>query len=143
MLSRLKAFPWPGNIRELNSLIESYLILLGNRRHDEGLFAELFEEYEGAYRPGPKPSRKDENALASSAAEAPGDGPGSPTLADHLERHKVAIIRQTLRQCGNSRKLAARKLGISTNTLWRALKKRRDNGDDGRMPPDRSPITEA
>jgi transcriptional regulator with PAS, ATPase and Fis domain len=40
-----------------------------------------------------------------------------------MEAHKRSLIRQTLHRCGNNKTLAAKKLGISTNTLWRALKR--------------------
>lgn len=123
MLARIQSYHWPGNIRELNSLMESYLILLGHRQSDNRLFMELFETYEDPEDPADRPpSMGKETALATAGAET--DEATRPrTLMENLENHKLKIIRQTLHRCGNNKTLAAKKLGISTNTLWRALKK--------------------
>jgi propionate catabolism operon transcriptional regulator len=127
MFARIQSYHWPGNIRELNSLMESYLILLGNRQHDDRLFMELFEEYgdpEGS--PGRQPAIGKEATLspAGTRAEAEND---SRTLMEQLEDHKLKLIRQTLHRCGHNKTLAAKKLGVSTNTLWRALRKGPDS----------------
>ena len=44
MIELMKNYRWPGNLRELNSLVETYLILSGGSKVDERLFLELFEE---------------------------------------------------------------------------------------------------
>ena len=124
MLDLIQSYRWNGNIRELNSLMESYLILLGRRSNDEDLFSELCEEYLGSRQTEPEPAAgrntgrikplpKDQNARRVTTS----------SLVNRLEEHKLTLIRQTLDQCGNNKTLAAKQLGISTNTLWRALKK--------------------
>ena len=123
MVKRMRTYPWPGNIRELNSLMESYLILLGNRKKDERLFLELLEEYEGPGRLLDARPAPEGNTLPSSAGTAIESGVKSGTLAEQLENYKLTLIHQTLHQCGNRKALTAQALGISTNTLWRALKK--------------------
>lgn len=123
MRERIKSYPWSGNIRELNALIESYLILLGHRQSNEGLFTELCEEYGGPGRPGAVQPPAAMKGGAFHAAPGVKAEEGARSLPEHLEAHKLKIIRQTLQQCGNNRTLTAKRLGISTNTLWRALRK--------------------
>lgn len=123
IFERIQSYDWPGNIRELNSMIESYLILLGNRRSDEGLFIELFEEYRDPGGLGGRPPSVGRYATPSVASALTDEENDARTLAELVEGHKLNIIRQTLQGCGNNKTLAAKSLGISTNTLWRALKK--------------------
>ena len=44
MMKRLKEYDWPGNIRELDSLINRYVVLLGAAKHDDGLLTDLLGE---------------------------------------------------------------------------------------------------
>lgn len=123
MFERIQSYHWPGNIRELNSLMESYLILLGSRKSDERLFNELLEEYRDPHGPvGRQPSAGRDSTPSPAYADTDEES-GSRTLKQYLENQKKKFISQTLHRCGNSRTLAAKRLGISTNTLWRALKK--------------------
>ena len=127
MFERIQSYPWPGNIRELNSIMESYLILLGNRKSDDRLFFELFEEYgDSEGPPGNQPANGKESTFSPAGRKA-GEANGSRSLMEQLDDHKRRLIQQTLHRCGNNKTMAAKKLGISTNTLWRALKKGRDS----------------
>jgi propionate catabolism operon transcriptional regulator len=122
MFERIGSYHWPGNIRELKSVMESYLILLGGQGSDERLFLELFEEYGDPEGPSLRqPAMAKDATLFPDGGEG-GEVNGSRTLAEQMEAHKRSLIRQTLHRCGNNKTLAAKKLGISTNTLWRALK---------------------
>lgn len=122
MFERIRSYHWPGNIRELNSVMESYLILLGRRSSDERLFLELFEEYGDPAGPSLRQPAQAKDTPLSPDGGAHGDENGSRTLAEQMEAHKRSLIRQTLHRCGNNKTMAAKSLGISTNTLWRALK---------------------
>jgi propionate catabolism operon transcriptional regulator len=123
MFERIRAYHWPGNIRELNSLMESYLILLDRRENDEDLFIELLEEYGDPAGPSiGQPSIPIDAALSPAGSEIVEESRSRP-LMEQMEDHKLKVIRQTLHRCGNNKTLAAKKLGISTNTLWRALKR--------------------
>lgn len=127
MLERIQSYPWPGNIRELNSVMESYLILLGNRKSDDQLFIELFEEYEDPESlPGRQAATGKESTISPAGPKVDEEN-DSRSLMEQIEDHKLNLIRQTLLRCGNNKTLAAKRLGISTNTLWRALKKDRDS----------------
>lgn len=122
MLALMHAYHWPGNIRELNALMESYLILLGRRKGDERLFTELFEEYRDPVDSSrPKTFVENDRGALPGLWETGGER-SDRTLSAHLERHKQNIIHHVLHQCGHNKTLTAKRLGISTNTLWRALK---------------------
>ncbi len=114
MLDRMKRYSWPGNVRELRSLLESYLVLLGGRHCDEALFFELMQT--AAESAGSCPG------LASAAGTEP--IAEDETLKARLDRFERRILEETLTACRHNRKAAARRLGISTNTLWRKLKSR-------------------
>ncbi len=122
MFEQIESYHWPGNIRELNSLLESYLILLGGRKNDEHLFIELFEDYKDPQSPNGRQLSGGRD-IASSAYDEDGEESSSRTLMEYMGKYKQKIIRQALYQCNDNKTLAAKKLSISTNTLWRALKK--------------------
>lgn len=91
----LQAYPWPGNIRELQNALERAAVLCR----------------EGLIRPEDLPP-----AVLRGAA---GHGEGPQTLAEAERAHIQAV----LKQCGGNRTLAARGLGIGTATLWRKLRR--------------------
>ncbi|MHB1359402.1 MAG: sigma 54-interacting transcriptional regulator [Rhodocyclaceae bacterium] len=107
MMKKLKEYDWPGNIRELDSLINRYVVLLGTAKHDDGLLTDLLGELrsEGT-TPTPNMSPRDSS---------------EKSLKQHLEEYERMLIEATLNECQLSKKRAARKLGISVNTLWRKL----------------------
>ncbi len=98
-LSLLMAHDWPGNIRELENVIERAFILTG-----EGLIGigQLPEE------------------LTSAQTGAAATGPGIRDLRDMLDAQS---IRSALERNGNNRLAAARELGIHKTTLFRKMKR--------------------
>ncbi len=102
-------YPWPGNVRQLEHLLERYVLLHGaHAMSDEEVLAELHRELilPGSTPPGPQ------------GAPANGDG---QYLARQLEQVERQIIFRTLEACGFDRQEAARRLGISVRTFWRKL----------------------
>ncbi|ACG73810.1 two component, sigma54 specific, transcriptional regulator, Fis family [Anaeromyxobacter sp. K] len=100
-LARLAAYDYPGNVRELENVIERALILeAGPLLSPASLLV------------GPA-------ASLAGAAEAPGAAP-EPLAMDDAEREHV---RRVLERCGGRRAEAARALGIDKSTLWRKLKR--------------------
>jgi transcriptional regulator with PAS, ATPase and Fis domain len=94
-MSALKRYDWMGNIRELQNVIER-LCVTCDLKIDNSLVAYALDECR---------------------------------LEDFESTERMDIIRQNhilevLRQCGNNKKQAAEKLGISRTTLWRELKRR-------------------
>lgn len=92
-MNSLKNYPWLGNIRELQNAIERICVTCG-LKIDEKQIADILDEY-GC-----------ENLQ------------GTERIDCMRKNHMVEV----LKQCGNNKKLAAEKLGISRTTLWRELK---------------------
>lgn len=91
----LKAYPWPGNIRELKGVVKRAALLA----KDDWITSENVDLPD-------KPKQVDGYALND-------------------ERTERATIRKALEATGNDRKAAAKLLGISRSTLYLKLKKYR------------------
>jgi two-component system response regulator HydG len=103
-MSLLTAHPWKDNVRELENAIQRAVAV--DRDGVLGL--------------------DDLPFCAESAADRAIDRAKSASLSlDELEREYVL---ETLAECGGSRKKTAARLGITTATLWRKLK-RFEGGD--------------
>lgn len=113
MIEKMKQYNWPGNIRELDSLIKRYVILLGNSVSDDQLFLELLIK-----------ELDDHKVISKEASDIPEELPtdiSSKTLKERLEEYEKTIIEEVLRKSQFNKKETAKKLGISVNTLWRKL----------------------
>ena len=93
----METYHWPGNVRELSNWIEYAVILAGR----ELILPEHLPIHMSAQQQG---------SLAALSAD-------QPSLIELENRY----IRQVLESTGNRRNEAAKKLGISTATLWRRL----------------------
>jgi PAS domain S-box-containing protein len=98
-LSLLMAHDWPGNIRELENVIERSFILSGEGYIGVGQLPEEF-------------------TCASTAEQTAGSGMKS--IHSMIDAH---TIRSALERNGNNRLAAARELGIHKSTLFRKMKK--------------------
>ena len=123
-------YTWPGNIRELENVIERILVLresdvsMGDGAEGSGvktpgqmagealreLAPELFDEGELTPSAG-LPASNDDQAEAFSEDLA--------RAAETLERRKLVAA---LEESGGNREQAARLLGVSRTTLWRRLR---------------------
>ncbi|MEO0510627.1 MAG: sigma-54 dependent transcriptional regulator [Verrucomicrobiota bacterium] len=99
----LKAYRWPGNIRELRNFCENTVVLKRG--------AELTE-----YDLDPKYSA---TALISAADPEPQTLPSSPTLS--REENEKRLLRSALIKANGNRTRAAQLMGISRRTLHRKL----------------------
>jgi DNA-binding NtrC family response regulator len=90
-MARLRAYRWPGNIRELRNLMERAHILAGD---------------------GPL---GDEHVLVDLAAAASGQAPGEDLNLDNNARRLIAAA---LQRAGGNKSQAARMLGITRRTLY-------------------------
>ena len=88
-----KNYPWLGNIRELQNAIER-LCVTCDLKIDEELVVDTLDE------------------------DADDNMQGTERIDCLRKKH----IFEVLKQCGNNKKLAAEKLGISRTTLWREVK---------------------
>lgn len=93
-MEALRRHDWPGNIRELQNVIERAVILA-----------------KGVITPGELP-----DVIRARPTAAPPNAPGL------LRENEHDTIRTALKLCGGNRRLAAEKLGISRRTLQYRLK---------------------
>lgn len=105
----MKRHPWPGNIRQLHSVLKTAIALLGT---DEEITVEhLSDDFLDQYS---------ESVLRHEADHTPEDN--SPLAAPlSLEKMEIMAIKRALYECGNNYSAASRRLGISRNTLYRKL----------------------
>jgi DNA-binding NtrC family response regulator len=95
---RIRAYPWPGNIRELKNELQRAFIL-----------AEKVIEFEG---------------LESAQRQATRNNSGEermPEVGGSLEDAERQLILATLERCGGDKKKAAEILGISLKTLYNRI----------------------
>ena len=102
--------PWPGNIRELLSLMERMAIVANHMAEVtdwEQLLLSLWED-----------PPLEESPITPSLPQEP-----EPplTLRSHMAREEARFIRQAVARCGGDMGKAAHLLGISRMTLWRKL----------------------
>jgi transcriptional regulator with PAS, ATPase and Fis domain len=96
----LEAFPWPGNIRQLENVVQQAVLVSSG--------PELrVEHLPPLVRSGPE--RSGRAAIHS--------------LADRREASERAAIQRALAEAGNSRTRAAQALGVSRVTLYKKMKK--------------------
>lgn len=101
-IAKLWAYPWPGNIRELENVLESSLVLASPEDLREGLLdiSSLPEQFRNSEL---------------------GNTPLSLSPISDLATIERQAIEQALAISGGRRKLAASLLGISERTLYRVL----------------------
>jgi DNA-binding NtrC family response regulator len=96
-LDALQRYHWPGNIRELENLLERAVVLSrGDELNPEDLALPALEPAE---------------PVASSPYQA------------RLDAAEKAMLQQALRHCAGNRRAAARAMGIALSTLYAKLKK--------------------
>ena len=102
-LAALEAFPWPGNIRQLENALQQSVLLCQGR---ELCFEHLAEPIQEHVLP---PPLRPGNLVES--------------LATNREVQERSVIQETLATVGFRRNAAASRLGVSRVTLYRKMKK--------------------
>jgi two-component system response regulator AtoC len=108
-LERLGAYAWPGNIRELENMMERAVVLARGTGIDAG---DLPRE---VCAPGPEAA-----APTSESGEPASDDLAMQPQVDALERR---LIQAALLRSGDNKSVAARLLEISERSLWYKIKK--------------------
>ena len=106
LLADFARYRWPGNLRQLANALRTACALLDAADGELLTHAHL-----------PDDLQEELQALDRSAPAAP-DGPPAGGLRQQAQRQ----IEQVLRDCGGNVSEAARRLGISRNTLYRKLR---------------------
>lgn len=107
LMEALTAHPWPGNLRELENVVNRYLVL-GDERT-------ILDEL--------APSRPQQSASAGAAPEQAGGAAGLKAMVKNLKGGaEAAAIAQVLEETGWNRKAAANDLQISYKALLYKIK---------------------
>jgi transcriptional regulator with PAS, ATPase and Fis domain len=96
LLTRLSGYAWPGNIRQLGNIVERLAVMSQGRPFAEPWLEDVLED------------------LSSSVATVE---KGAPIKTE------LAMLHEVLASVRGNREEAARRLQISTTTLWRRMKK--------------------
>ena len=119
LLAALRLHAWPGNLRQLHALLRTACALLPADARDldwSHLPEDMAEELRGA--DGAKPSQP-----FPSTASAPTSQAHAHAGETNLRRLSSQAIRQVIEATQGNMSEAARRLGISRNTLYRWLRK--------------------
>jgi transcriptional regulator with PAS, ATPase and Fis domain len=114
LIEKLKKYNWPGNIRELESFVEKYIVLKDDLE-DIPLLDDLYNEIATFGSSGYKFDNIDE--------ECSGENDKLNITMGTLEDMEMQIIKKMYHMLGKDKTNLARKLGISRTTVWSKLKK--------------------
>lgn len=113
MYEAMEKYHWPGNVREFNSFVESYLVLLGSKEEDPTIFYELFRDLRiENLESVPTAARLERQSMEPLSVRP---------LREQVKDFEREVIRETLSRLQFSKKDTANQLEISLNTLWRKL----------------------
>jgi len=110
-VAQIIRYDWPGNIRELDSLIKLYVILMEGSGPDDKLLFELLEEFKKKHHVIPE---KENSFIYNESFEI-----AAKTLKERIDAYERVVIQNELKKF--NKKETAKRLGISVNTLWRKL----------------------
>lgn len=104
IVTAAQGYAWPGNIRELENLIERTMVFRGPDQASRAITVDEIKEI------APE--------LFAGQVSRP-----APALRSGREAAEQALLQDVLAECGGNRELAAARLGISRTTLWRKIKR--------------------
>ena len=105
-LNKLKAYHWPGNVRQLENIIERSIVVSKGSEIDSDSILEATDN---------SPNFIESNSQCNKSEGLISEGV--------LKKVEIDIIKKVLDEVHGNKSLAAEKLGISVTTLWRRLKK--------------------
>jgi two-component system response regulator AtoC len=115
LVERLVAADWPGNVRQLENVVARLVALSGGGEIGPDALGE-------AAARAPEPER---------AEERDGSREGGRTLREQLEQLERTVIARTMTAVRGNQSEAARRLGISRNTLTERLRRYEISADFG------------
>jgi DNA-binding NtrC family response regulator len=114
-LQRLVAYRWPGNIRELENIIERAVVISPAPLLDENLLSEKVTSPANTVQSAPPPTAVPQVELINGVL------PPELSFETALQNFKRQLVRQALRECNSSRSEAAHRLKISRQYLHRLI----------------------
>ena len=123
-LARFCADPWPGNVREMENLVERAVLLSAGDELEPWDFWDE-EDTPRAVKGSSGPEAVDRKPAAGGEADAVVEVEGEMQSLRDVERQ---MIMQALRKTDDNRTHAAKMLGISVRTLRNKLQEYRDQG---------------
>jgi DNA-binding NtrC family response regulator len=128
MLAALTAYRWPGNIRELENVIERSVVISNSPTLDADVLPERVLAQANAAAPPPgSPALTAGLPPAAPPPAAPGNSlPDGPLPEDFsfeaaITDFKRELVRRALREANGSRSEAAAKLKISRQYMYRLV----------------------
>lgn len=125
MVEAARHYAWPGNIRELENLIERALVFRApstsqkiTRDELMGIAPELFAE-RSSEEPAAGGVQPDGGQMAAARTAL---APAARGLRHRRDAAELTYVQAVLEACQGNRAAAAARLGISRTTLWRKLK---------------------
>jgi DNA-binding NtrC family response regulator len=115
LLNRLLAYRWPGNIRELENVIERAVVISGSPVLDESLLPDKVLSQANSVQNTPAPTAVPQLELDN------GMLPPDLSFETAIQNFKRQLVRQALRECNGSRSEAAHRLKISRQYLHRLI----------------------
>ncbi len=115
LLERLTAYRWPGNIRELENVIERAVVISNSTILDENLLPDKVLSQANTVQNTPQKSAVPQLELVN------GILPPDLSFETAITNFKRQLVRQALRECNGSRSEAAHRLKISRQYLHRLI----------------------
>jgi DNA-binding NtrC family response regulator len=115
LLQRLTAYRWPGNIRELENVIERAVVISQSPILDEKLLPDKVLNQANTVQNAPPPTAVPQVELVNGLL------PPDLSFETALQNFKRQLVRQALRECNSSRSEAAHRLKISRQYLHRLI----------------------
>lgn len=125
LMAAMNSYHWPGNLRQLHSLLRTICALLDPDEHTldwHHLPEDMVLDLKATREPVPGTASSFTSASTTSAAPTP----AAPLADANLRRLSDQAIQQVIDATQGNMSEAARRLGISRNTLYRRLKQTGD-----------------
>lgn len=127
-LAALRAWPWPGNARELENVMERAVILMHGEQIGLHELPENILANAAAASSPPIPASSPDNTPEVPEIKGAGENQeqGAPLTLAEVERN---VIMETLKRTGNNKTETARLLGITRKTLHSKLNRYAEDGE--------------